>query len=408
MATPLTMVTFDRDGRPVDDAPDRLAEAMADTRTPVTDVFLLSHGWLNTHTRALTAYEEWVRAMTDYFALRYFETEERRPGFRSLVVGVHWPSAPWQPASASRSVEAEIAAYADVLGEDTVEDLAPLVRRAREGADPERLTPADEDRFVRLDERAGLDLQQVGARPGNDRLDFEPGAIHADYRATRPGPWAALLAPLKVTSFWAMKRRALHIGATGVRTLLETLRQADVSGNVRFHLVGHSFGAIVCCAALQSAARPVHSLTLLQGALSLWSCAAVIPDTRVDGYFRPLVDLGLVTGSVVTTTSDKDRALRWFYRMAATTSRDYRLARPKRLPRYGAVGTYGLAGLDAGVARHLTVERGRLRYGVEGGRVYRADASAVVTGGGFSVQGGHSDLVHPELAGLVWEAAMVP
>lgn len=403
------MLAFDRDGTPVDDAADRLVESVV--AAPVTDVFLLCHGWLNNHDQALASYQAWVRAMTDYFAVRRTETERRRPGFRPLLVGVHWPSAPWEPRNALRSVEVEVAGYAEILGaEASVEDLDPLVRRSRADTEPDRLTTADEERFVRLDEQAGLDLAQVGATPGNDRLDFEPGAIYADFRDTRPGRWAALLAPLRVTSFWAMKRRALTVGSTGVRSVLARLQNAAWQG-ARFHLVGHSFGAIVCCAALQGTdqgaglPRPAHSLTLLQGALSLWSCAPVIPDTRVAGHFTPLIQNRLVTGPVVATTSAGDRALRWFYRMAATTSRDFRLADPRRLPRYGAVGTYGLGGLEAA---DLTVEMGRLRYGLDAGRVYRADAGTVVTGGGFSLQGGHSDLVHPELAGLVWEAAMTP
>jgi hypothetical protein len=404
----LTMVAFDRDGTPVDRAADRLAEVMAGGG--VTDVFLLCHGWLNDHDQALGSYQAWIRAVTDHFAVRRGETEERRPGFRPLLVGVHWPSAPWEPAGALRSVEGEVARYVDVFGDGTAEDLDVLVRRSRERAEPDRLSAADEERFVRLDERAGLDLKQVGAQPGDDRLDFEPGAIYVDYQATRPALWTALLAPLRVTSFWAMKRRAVTVGATGVRSLIRRLQTADVNGRARFHLVGHSFGAIVCCAALQGTdgallPRPAHSLTLLQGALSLWSCADVIPDTQVGGYFRPLIDRRLVSGAVVATTSPKDRALRWFYRMAAVTSRDHRLA-GRKSPRYGAVGTFGLAGLDPAVTRDLRVEPGRLRYGVRRGRVYRADAGAVVVGGAFSVQGGHADLVHAELAALVWEAAM--
>jgi hypothetical protein len=409
MAT-FTMLAFDRHGTPVDAVADRLVETVAST--PVTDVFLFSHGWLNNHNQALTSYQPWLSAMADYVAVRRAETDERSPRFRPLLVGVHWPSAPWEPRDDLRSVEVEVAGYAEILGAPAVEDLDPLVRRSRAGTEPDRLSTADEERFVRLDEQAGLELSQVGATPGDDRLDFEPGAIYTDYRDTRPSRWSALLAPLRVTTFWAMKRRALAVGSTGVRSILARLQNAAWQG-ARFHLVGHSFGAIVCCAALQGTdegaglPRPVRSLTLLQGALSLWSCAGVIPDTRVGGHFRPLIANHLVTGPIVTTTSTEDRALRWFYRMAATTSRDYRLADSRRLPRYGAVGTYGLGGL-AQVTTDLTVERGRLRYGLEPNRIYRADASTVVTGGGFSLQGGHSDLVHPELAALVWEAAMTP
>jgi hypothetical protein len=112
-----------------------------------------------------------------------------------------------------------------------------------------------------------------------------------------------------------------------------------------FHLAGHSFGAIVCAAALQGPrdsrgplhpARPVHSLTLVRGALSLWSFVPVIPNTRRTGYFQSILENDLVTGPLVVTLSTHDRALGWFYRMAAAVGRDPSLAgRPLPVVRRG-------------------------------------------------------------------------
>ena len=40
----------------------------------------------------------------------------------------------------------------------------------------------------------------------------------------------------------------------------------------------------------------MHSLTLLQGVLSLWSFVPVIHDSDRSGYLRPVLERGLVTG----------------------------------------------------------------------------------------------------------------
>lgn len=210
-----------------------------------------------------------------------------------------------------------------------------------------------------------------------------------------------------MTSFWAMKNRAVTVGSTGVHQLIRTLQTAGAEQGFRIHLIGHSFGSIVLCAALKGpegcpSAAPVHSLTLLQGALSLWSFARPIPDTHREGYFCGLVDKKLVTGPMVTTQSEHDTALAWFFRMAAAAARRSDLG-PEQLPRYGAVGSYGLGGVDAHAA---TADNGQVRYIFESGVRYNVECSRLIVKNGLSLQGAHSNLVHAELAGLVWEAAL--
>ena len=73
-------------------------------------------------------------------------------------------------------------------------------------------------------------------------------------------------------SFWKMKDRAAKFGESGGFQLLHNLQTA--SGNdVRFHLMGHSFGCVVMSATLagpranNALVRPVDSVALLQGAV---------------------------------------------------------------------------------------------------------------------------------------------
>ncbi len=89
-----------------------------------------------------------------------------------------------------------------------------------------------------------------------------------------------------------MKNRALQVGGLGVHALLADLQSAaEPERRGRFHLIGHSFGGIVCSSSLQGEPDaaplryPIHALILLQGALSLWSFAPAIPDIDNSGFF---------------------------------------------------------------------------------------------------------------------------
>src|SRR5262245_3293562 len=70
----------------------RLREALAGE--PYTDVFLMSHGWMGDVPAAVRQYDRWIGAM----AACEDDLERAcqvRPGFRPLLVGLHWPSLPF-------------------------------------------------------------------------------------------------------------------------------------------------------------------------------------------------------------------------------------------------------------------------------------------------------------------------
>src|SRR5262245_22426238 len=91
------LVAFDGDGRERTDDPDgtmsrRAAQALADE--PVTDVFIFSHGWQGDVPAAVRQYDAWTGTMAA--AQADVERARRvRPGFRPLLIGLHWPSLAW-------------------------------------------------------------------------------------------------------------------------------------------------------------------------------------------------------------------------------------------------------------------------------------------------------------------------
>jgi hypothetical protein len=174
--------------------------------------------------------------------------------------------------------------------------------------------------------------------------------------------------------------------------------------------MGHSFGCIVMSAAVAGPPdgpglpRPVQSLVLVQGALSLWSYCEDIPFRQGRaGYFRPLVVRQRVAGPILTTRSRFDLAVGRWYPLGAGVAREIEFALDD-LPQYGGVGTFGLRGpgLDLG---DLDMQAAGQPYDFRGGRVYNLECSGVIRNGD-GASGAHSDIVHPEVAHAVWSAAL--
>ena len=88
-----------------------------------------------------------------------------------------------------------------------------------------------------------------------------------------------------------MKERARQFGESGGFELLTALqRAASAERHVRFHLMGHSFGARLVAYSLSGlppaatgAKSPVKTLYLIQGAFSHFAFANPVPDRLVSG-----------------------------------------------------------------------------------------------------------------------------
>jgi pimeloyl-ACP methyl ester carboxylesterase len=208
-----------------------------------------------------------------------------------------------------------------------------------------------------------------------------------------------------------MKGRARRFGESGGHQLLADLqRAAGADRGVRFHLMGHSFGCIVMSATLAGPSgrcqlvRQVDSVALVQGALSLWSYAAEIPDRAAQaGYFHSIVSDRRVSGPIITTQSEYDTAVGRWYPLAAGAARQVAFA-PGEWPKYGAVGTHGLRNPGPEVVA-LEMLSADAVYGFEPGRVYNLESSRYICEGG-GASGAHSDIAKPEVAHAVWAAAL--
>src|SRR5437660_973688 len=92
-----TLAAFDENGNERQDEQGALGSAKAAKRIqqePITDVFIMSHGWMGDIQDALKQYNAWTDAMlanTDDLT----RLAALRPGFKPLMLGIHWPSKPW-------------------------------------------------------------------------------------------------------------------------------------------------------------------------------------------------------------------------------------------------------------------------------------------------------------------------
>ena len=380
------LISYDKKGiekRSVDGAleSEAVCQLAADSTAPVTDIFFLSHGWLSDQPGAIDQFNRWIGAMAEC-AHDLAAAKARTGGFRPLIIGLHWPSLPWGDehlASESsgrvhfassdllrtESVDEAVSAYVDRLIDDP-SDSAPLEKALRTilvaaQAHPNAQNLSDEVKraYETIRKAAGL----TGDEDMSTASDHTPTEWNANVIYNRSlhaetlealeflgsgkgnGVKNAILAPLRQLSFWKMKHRARAFGESGAANLLRAIQASVSTTSTRFHLMGHSFGCIVVSAAVAGgkqspAIRPVGSLFLVQGALSLWSLCPDIPsEPGTPGYFRPIIAKGLVHGPIVTTLSSHDRAVGTFYPMAARFEPVGTAAWPQQteLPKYGVI-----------------------------------------------------------------------
>ncbi|MGC9526750.1 MAG: hypothetical protein ACP5D7_14545 [Limnospira sp.] len=270
--------------------------------------------------RAQVQYGKWLKAIAGRMEADWSKLEAARDGqFRPLFVGLVWPSLvggdyDWEGelSDTSRSPALGSDGSADSDEQQAIEKIIWQANRYSEQLNnvsrlksefpkslPQEMRKLDRE----LNLLYGLKYEGVVAKPGDDRegFDYKTSYINRrkqlikDGRTHEDSVWDALLEPLRVLSFWKMKKRACTVGESGGFQLLQQLQQA--APPARFHLMGHSFGCIVVSAMLTGhnggghLSRPVDSLVLLQGALSCYSYCGEIAFTRpkMPGYFYPIV-----------------------------------------------------------------------------------------------------------------------
>ncbi len=432
------LIAYDKRGDEIADADGSSAReaALADLASPAagtTDVFVISHGWQGDYQDAIRQYDRWVGAVNP---------DEAGDGIRPFVIGLHWPSKAWSDRGLksgsqgllsagdddpdAQTVDEAVDEYAERLGDDP--EIREALRTVFEHAadvDPDDDASGSDDlprdvrkAYATLAEHIGADGDDPLLSSGWDPTDaFATATAEQEPEggtALLGGGWfrklrEAVLTPLRQLTFWHGKNQAREFGENGAARLLREIQAATPA---RVHLLGHSFGTIVVSSAVRGPgssptppSRPVDSLFLVQGAVSLWAFSNAVP-TAIGGgrgYLSDVVRDDFVSGPIVVTRSKWDYAVGRFYPLAVGIAGEYLLG--DDLPKYGGIGAFGVQGV-AGTIELPPLEKGpRERDAFAPGVVYNIDAQNVIaTLEGAS--GAHNDLAHPEIVRLAWEAAL--
>ncbi len=397
---------------------DKVLAALRDEA--VTDVFLMSHGWQGDVPSAIRQYNRWIDAMAACTADRA-AIEKARGNFHPLIVGLHWPSLAWGDeelpsgnvsfaAPGDSPVDELVNQYAARLADTPAARAAlkTVIESALNEIAPDTLPPEVREAYITLNSEAGLGSGGEDADPGADREAFNPDRVYeAELEGVSFG-WPSLgglLAPLRTLTFWKMKDRAKAFGETGGFNFLKQIQQT-AGANVRVHLMGHSFGCIVVSSALAGPGgagqlvRPVNTLVLLQGALSLWSFCSDIPSKPGRaGFFRSIIASGKVSGPILTTLSAKDTAVGRFYPIGAGARGDVQFA-PGTLPKFGAVGSFGARGPGLNI-NDIELQSATYPYQFKPGQLYNIESTKFICEGG-GTSGAHNDIAKPEVAHAFW------
>ena len=303
----------------------------------ITNVFFFCHGWKGDMPAAKDQYEKLDQGLRD---LRGSQQGKRPfPNFRPLFIGLHWPS---QPLGDEELSAASFGAGGARLGPEgcckPISNGWAIARRSalrsrsssmkRAATASRRATAARHEAYSDLNDALGLKSEGVGAPPDADREEFDPDdSYEAGNEKTDSFGGGinlgGLLGPLRQLSYWTMKKRAAP-SAKAACTTFSRICRTRLRTSTRIHLMGHSFGTIVVSGMLGgpdargTLPRPVDSVVLVQGAVSLWCYAADIPLTApAPGYFSRILADGKVRGPIVTTQSKHDNAVGTLYPLAS-------------------------------------------------------------------------------------------
>ncbi|SCF90641.1 hypothetical protein GA0115256_129610 [Streptomyces sp. DconLS] len=421
--SPYWELTFDASGDV--DPPERDHLLAQVTEQGVRDLVVFAHGWNDDRSAATALYRR-------FFAPFPGLAPKAHLGY----VGVVWPSMRFSDEPIPdfpRSVVATDAAPGPALDQDT--------RRGLLIAFPGRADVIDQVARL-LDERpdgdAGLTEfgrlvrllpDGAGSTAADTDEDGEP-VVFTEEPATAcaefadalaavaapggtegfslPNPWEGAKELLRQAAYYQMKGRAGTIGEHGLGPLLGKL--AAKAPGVRVHLVGHSFGGRLVAFALRGLpgqARPVKSLTLLEGAFSHYVFADRLPDDpHRSGALKD--QQRRIDGPLVCCHSHFDAALGTFYPLASRLAGDDRSCLGNEIaavlgPRWGALGHDGVQAVPGTARLDLA---GALAGRLPASGCVNVDAAAVVRRGGPPA-GAHSDILHPELARVVLAAGRI-
>lgn len=419
------LISFDKDGKERTDDPAGgvFSRTLIDKikQEKPTNVFLFSHGWKGDFDAAVDQYDRWIGAMWK------LEKDRQAMGadFRPLFIGLHWPSLPWgeegMPGAASFADAVQSPDF-EALYEATVEHFGdqPGVRESlrvifdAQKEDPGAVSLPDEAiaAYHDLGDAIGFSASgEAGGAPDDEGAPLDPEeAVRAERVASAAVPFGGpggffkgILGGLRQLSFWTMKKRARSVGESGMHQFVAEIQKVS---NARVHLMGHSFGCVVMSSVAGGPGgnsilpRPVDSVALVQGAVSLWSYGDFVHQSKQPGYYNGVLSKKRVSGPIVTTQSRHDLAVGVYYPAAVGLVGQAAFA--GELPKYGAMGTFGIQGTKMAKPVSMLDENGK--YDFQPGGVYNVESSEFIKKMDGS-SGAHSDIDGPQVAHMLWQAA---
>jgi len=412
-------------------------ENQINIRAGVTDLFFISHGWLQN-----------AEAARDFYR-KFFESfvavaqPNDLPGRTFTIVGIIWPSKEFDELVAvsgvpggtqgSASLKAADKASQQALQEKLermkeifiqpaqkqtldgaktllldIEDKASarqeFVDKIRSLLDPAAANSEDaSDTFFKDD---GNELMknlkvaeddvddEVAGAGGSASLPLGVGTVHAmeggaaSLAAFLSGFKAAAMNLLNFTTYLEMKARAGKVGKDGVAKLIDKLAP-EVN---RIHLIGHSFGGrVVTAAAATCSTDKIKSMSLLQTAFSHNGFSK-----SMKGFFRSVVDQNRVKGPIIVTHTKNDKAVGVAYPLASRIAGDKTAAFGDENDKFGGLGRNGAQQMGKDELVKGDLLDATADYAFQAGKFFNLEGSAFIKG--------HGDVTGKEIAHAVRKA----
>jgi hypothetical protein len=387
-----------------------------------TDLFVISHGWNNDAKAARELYTKFFTSFAKV-ARDQFDLGAMKPA----ILGVFWPSKEFGEDLAVSGGSGSDAAAVGGAGEgvakvkkkldemkklfsskeekktlDEAKKLVPklqreatarrqFVKKIRSLLDPAAASKEDASHaFFDNDEDEVMEALQIHPTASRADADDDPGIGAVRVKPPKrldevvaagnflTGFFNSALNVLNFTTYYEMKTRAGTVGANGLAKILDRIAPSVKA----IHLIGHSFGGRVVTAAA-AAANPaanatdkkLKSLTLLQAAFSHNGFSK-----SMNGFFRKVIDEKKISGPILITHSDKDKAVGVAYPLASKLNRDDRMALGDANDRFGGIGRNGAQKTEEAVP--VTMLNATGSYQFTAGKLFNLNGNQIITGHG--------------------------
>lgn len=423
---PYLKAEFDKHAKPLDANLVQTLSQWISTQVS-TDILVFSHGWNNDIAEAGDLYQALASSLSKAGAHQLADR-------KLAILGIFWPSKKFAtsdliPGGAANvgsdlddaELRADIDQFRSFIEDEKHGELdamsskvstlsnnpasrAQFFRYARGLLDsPDALDPDDgeeipADFFAAEDEADINDIFNKLRNPDPPHVSSGPSASGAA-GMSGSGFKAGARRLLNYVTYYKMKARARVIGKDALNPLLREIRNQHP--NLRLHLVGHSFGGLVVTAtALGEAGHapiPVASMSLLQAAFSHNGFANKFGKKEKQGHYRGVVTDGRVSGPILITHTQNDKAVGLAYALASRFSGVDAAGVGDKHDQYGGIGANGAQNTPERIEADL--EASGFAYSFAPGKLYNLLADKYVQD--------HSAIRGPEIGYAIVQAVKV-